>query len=212
VNRLIRISTATARLMNQGRDAETKARDLLVPAGLRKELKRAGELAAQGGLTAGGLGELSARINVERFAISARDSDPASAMAEFVVIDLESGSLAAGGEPARHADWHRLVYLTTLAKWVFMSQPRAALVLAAELRLPEERWLTGASESLGGLAAVPAETKAVEKALLSHRILLVQGAGVFACGENPDELISRVRLVERWCEASLPYSDRRQNA
>lgn len=203
-------------------DVGRRVRDTLVPRRTRETFIALVRLAADRGLTAGTLTEASQRLDADKFIITARDTWAANveeddlkvtAMHDRWVVDLE--------EMPRHMAWHRLIYRETAAGAVLLSQPAAALVVAARRLKPASELLADVAADVGDLAWVEydgseplsseigaADTETKLKTIIGERhALLLPGYGLLTWGKTLTQAIARAEAVDRWCEIALKFHD-----
>jgi ribulose-5-phosphate 4-epimerase/fuculose-1-phosphate aldolase len=177
-------------------------------------------LAADRGLTAGTLAEASRRLDEEKFIITALGCWAANINEEDLKIASTNDRWVVDQETMpRHAAWHRLLYRETAAGAVLLSQPAAALVIAARRLSPAPELLADAAADIGEisifepgaweeLAQEIGEDETTLKQIISERhALLLSGSGLLTWGETLEQAVARAEAVERWCEITLRFHD-----
>ena len=201
------------------RTLDERVRDTLIPRRSREAFVAAVRSAAAAGLTAGTLSEASIRLGQEKFAITTRTCR-ASAITEddLTVAALHDRWVIGREELPRFAPLHRLFYRATAAGAVLLTQPVAALTIAARRLAPPAHLLADAAADVGDLICfdfqpgddVLAETDdanwpaiATELiAIISERqALLLPGYGLLTWGNDLGQAVARA-------EACLLYTSR----
>ncbi|MEA4908901.1 MAG: class II aldolase/adducin family protein [Anaerolineaceae bacterium] len=181
---------------------DQRTRSVLAPEKVRREALEAGRSLHPLGLGAGNLSELSLRLTGDVcLANPAGVSYLEMTLDRFCLVSLEKEHVLAGDAPPRRMAWHRAVYLQTNARAVVLCQLWAALVVAAQGRLPDPRVLPGAAQAAGGLGL--AQEDAVETAVTRWPAVLVPGSGLLVWAASPGAALARAEAVQRWCEAAL---------
>lgn len=202
-------------------DLGRRVRDTLVPRRIREDFIAHVRLAAGRGLTAGALAETSLRLDADKFVITARDCWAANiSEADLMVAALHDRWVANPAEMPRHVALHRLIYRETAAGAVLLSQPAAALVVAARRVMPVPALLVAAAADVGelvcyepsGLEEPLTEIEEADSTLLKTIIgerhaLLMPGHGLLTWGESLGQAIARAEAVDRWCEIALKIHD-----
>ena len=201
---LAKISTRSVKLVNSQQRIDLTTREILIPRSVRMTLLEIARLASTGGLSAGGLGEVSARLTGDRFALNILDIPLSSiTQTDFTIAALKEEKNISAIPPSRHAAWHRLVYAGTPAKYILFCQPVYAMVMAEKKMLPEGRFMHDAQQAVGGLALSTGDDAEIASRVVEHHSRLIQGYGLLVWGENPAQMTPCAEIVNRWCEISL---------
>lgn len=200
-NRILRVVD----LVNQWHPLGSRTRDAIAPSKLREALRRSALLAAERGLVAGILGEISQRLSGGKFLMTANGAWFSQLSDEDLLIVSISGDWASErSKLTSHAEWHREIYRSTKANAILLAQPVATTLLAAEGTLPDDLLLVDAGEVLGDMRCVDPKGVGISYAFDADvGILLIRGKGVLAWGEGVAQVIGSVELVERWCTITI---------
>lgn len=201
-------------------DLGRRLRDTLLPRTVREAFLAQVRLTAERGLTAGMLAEASRRLDEKKFIITGRSCWAANvdendlkiaATHDRWVIDVD--------ELPAHAELHRLIYRETDAGAVLLSQPAAALAVAARGIKPAAELLAGAAADVGNLVCYEfdevsdlsdekgAANLELTAVISERRALLLPGHGLLTWGEDLNQAIARAEMVDRWCEIALKLHD-----
>ena len=180
-------------------------RDTLATDKIRQQMVADGILAAEKGLTVGGLSEASLRLSPEKLLVTKAGSwFTQLSDDDLIIASLDPYWAIDGQQTPKHWSWHRAIYESFPdVGAVFFGQPTEATTMAAMADLPDQKLLIDASETVGGIAhARPEKTTIVEKAT-SSSVILISGYGVLAYGSNLQHAILRTEIVNRWCEIAI---------
>ena len=206
LNYLIKISKQSVDLVNSQQKVEAATREILIPRSMRKIIIEIARQSSIGGLSAGGLGEISARLPGNRFAINALDiAFNGITEKNFSVVALHEDKPITDLAPARHFNWHRLIYSATPAKFILLCQPVYAMVMAESMRLPEAKFMLDAPGAVGGVAVSDGNESEICALAVEHHAVLIQGYGLLVWSEddNVNQISAQAEIVNRWCQISL---------
>ncbi|MBX3005688.1 MAG: class II aldolase/adducin family protein [Anaerolineales bacterium] len=160
--------------------------------------------AAELGLVAGRLGEISQRLEQGKFLVTAAESwFYQLADAELLLAGERNPAGPQGAALPAHWAWHLLGYQQHPAAGAsLLGQPAAAMALLAAGRLPDLGPLPRASH-LGTLAYCASASTPSPASIGAARVLFIQGAGVLVLASSAAQAISDLHLVNRLSEISL---------
>ena len=150
---------------------------------------------------AGAMGEVSLRASGGTMLISSRGI-PMARLAEegLLPINTQGGRNLTGKDLPSHAEWHHMIYAKSAAGYAVLCQPAYACIAAESGQLPAKQILVGVEERLGDMHLGNPDELLPAGKLGNKGTWLVNGVGVFAWGENLNEILARLDLLERWCE------------
>ena len=156
---------------------------------------------------AGSLGEISLRASGGKMLVSSRGF-PLGRLNEAAIltVGLQGNWKTTGLNLPEYAGWHRAVYANSGAKVAVLCQPVNACIMANKGRLPDKDVFIEAEQWLGDVQLVRPHELRLDAALPAKGTLLAAGVGVFAWGEETNELLARLELLERCCEIGLKSS------
>ncbi|MEZ4589629.1 MAG: class II aldolase/adducin family protein [Chloroflexota bacterium] len=198
------LTNSLVRRVNAQRGMNNRLRDAVLPRATRKSFVQMARLAAERQLAVGILAEASQRVPGNKFAITAVHTWFANIEEENLVVAAlnENWQLTADQLPAQ-AEWHRLIYKSTPAQAILLSQPVAATAVANQPKKFTAEILAGAAKSVGGIATCPADATQMSALAGQNRVLLVPNVGVLAWGDSLAQAIALTETVNRMCEIIL---------
>ena len=157
---------------------------------------------------AGSLGEISLRAGGGKMLVSSRGF-PLGRLNEAAIltVGLQGNWKTTGLNLPEHVDWHRAVYAHSDAKAAVLCQPICSCVMANKGQLPAKNNLVDAGDQLGELHLDLPDELEFGETLGGNGTLLVQGVGVFVWGEDLNELLTRLELLERWCAITIKLNN-----
>ena len=161
-------------------------------------------LADQHGFFAGSLGEYSMRLAGGKFIINPSNS-PITRLTEenILVAAIQRDMVVSETLPARHIEWHRMIYEKTSAKMVMICQPNAVCILANQTRKPPRGILNDTDEVLDSVVCTEPSDKQLSDHLIKYQTLLIKGIGVLSWGSTFEELFDRIAIITRLSEIYL---------
>lgn len=191
-----------------------------VAKGSRAAIVRWGKTAFERRLVSGWGGNISCRLGKERFLITRQHAALGFLSARDVVeIDARGHALDHTQHPSSETPMHLAVYAATDAQAIFHVHPPAVIAYCRGRQsfVPlsfEERY------TLGEVPVVPQDTPTVTRPepvveeLRLHPVVILQGHGTVACGEDLQEAFLLTDLLEEathcqlWSEAAPPPQKR----
>jgi ribulose-5-phosphate 4-epimerase/fuculose-1-phosphate aldolase len=204
-NRLVKFTTDIALLVSSQRRVDDKTREVLLPRALRKTLTEAGRLAAERQLTVGQLSEISMRLPGDKLAIN-KDGAwfPHLSEDDFVVAALaHERTLIKASLPSQHVNWHRWAYTFTPAQAALLCQPVSAVLAAEQGCLPAARIFADVPQLASDVIIVTPTEEDIQKSLMSHPVLLIQGYGLFIWGQDLFQVVALAETIDLLCKISI---------
>ena len=194
-------------LVNSPGKTQRIMRDATVSRMILKDFFDAAQIMDAKKYFAGSLGEISLRASGGKMLVSSRGF-PLGRLNEaaMLTVGLQGNWKTTGLNLPEHAGWHRAVYANSGAKVAVLCQPVNACIMANKGRLPDKDVFIEAEQWLRDVQLVRPHELRLDAALPAKGTLLVVGVGVFAWGEETNELLARLELLERCCEIGLKSS------
>ena len=194
-------------LVNSPGKTQRIMRDATVSRMILKDFFDAAQIMDAKRYFAGSLGEISLRASGGKMLVSSRGF-PLGRLNEaaMLTVGLQGNWKTTGLNLPEHAGWHRAVYANSGAKVVVLCQPVNACIMANKGRLPDKDVFIEAEQWLGDVQLVHPHELRLDAALPAKGTLLAAGVGVFAWGEETNELLARLELLECCCEIGLKSS------
>jgi ribulose-5-phosphate 4-epimerase/fuculose-1-phosphate aldolase len=213
-NRLVKFSTDIAMLVSSQRRVDNKTREVLLPRAVRQTLTEAGRLAAARQLTTGVLSEISMRLPGDKLAINVNGAwFPHLSEDDFVVAALaHERTIIKSLPPSQHVNWHRWAYTSTPALAALLCQPAATVLAALKGCLPAAGMLAEMPELASDVPLVAPTDEEIQKSLVSHPVLFIQGYGLFIWGQDLFQILALAETIDLWCKVSLSEQGARGNA
>ncbi len=156
---------------------------------------------------AGAMGEISLRASGGTMLISSRGIPMARLTEESLLpINMQGGMDLADMDLPDYTEWHHTVYIKSGARYAVLCQPLYACIVANSGQLPAKKVLVEAEERLGNMHLGNPDELLPDGKLGNKGTWLVDGVGVFAWGEDLNEILARLDLLERWCEIGIKSS------
>jgi ribulose-5-phosphate 4-epimerase/fuculose-1-phosphate aldolase len=199
-----KMTNKLVRRVNDQRGMGSHVREAMVSRKVAQMFLEHLRLAAERGLSVGKLSEASLRLSGDKFLITAVSCYfPISTEKELKIGAISADWTIDLEEMPRHAAWHREIYGATDAKAILLSQPTAAMALAAKGELPAAGLLVDGETAVNGLIHTPPDAAQISTAAKSNHALLIAGYGLITLGDDLGQAISRAEIVNRCCQITL---------